>query len=288
MDLAIYIRNHPDHEEEIDAALAAGFKVVTSRCDVEPGDLVIPRYSVLPYPKELEVDVRKRGGRLINTTAQHLEMADIVAMAQRLRPFTPETYTTWAHLRGGPWVVKGRTNSRKHQWNRLMFCESHEDIPRVVGALLDDPLLAEQGIVVREYVPLREFGKGLNGLPITNEWRIFLYKGQIVARGYYWSSHPEFEWLGVDHSTLVRVPHAQRWEGAAPMPHEAVALALTASTLVGDAFMAIDVAEKRSGGWTVVEVNDGCMSGLSMIVPEQFYKNLRTILQADAEKKRSR
>jgi hypothetical protein len=39
-------------------------------------------------------------------------------------------------------------------------------------------------------------------------------------------------------------------------------------------FFAIDVAKTESGDWIVIEINDGQMSGLSMIDPKQFYKNL--------------
>ena len=37
----------------------------------------------------------------------------------------------------------------------------------------------------------------------------------------------------------------------------------------------IDVAEREDGVWRVVELNDGCMSGLSGCIADELYRNLR-------------
>ena len=49
-------------------------------------------------------------------------------------------------------------------------------------------------------------------------------------------------------------------------------VALRASNHVN--FFAVDVAERASGGWTLIEINDGQMAGLSCIEPFGFYKSL--------------
>ena len=40
-------------------------------------------------------------------------------------------------------------------------------------------------------------------------------------------------------------------------------------------FFVLDLAEKKSGGWVLVEINDGEMSGLSENDPDMLYSNLR-------------
>ena len=46
-------------------------------------------------------------------------------------------------------------------------------------------------------------------------------------------------------------------------------------------FFVLDIAEKRDGGWILIEMNDGQMSGLSMNDPDIFYKNLALALKTN-------
>lgn len=96
-------------------------------------------------------------------------------------------------------------------------------------------------------------------MPITNEWRVFCFGQQILASGYYWASYDE-ETVNLRPKTL---------------PEDAYLTVKQAlKRLRPDIFCAIDVAEKASGGWVVVEVNDGQMSGLSLVDPLELYSNL--------------
>lgn len=274
MTLTIYIRQHPDHDEEILAARQAGFKVIHARSCATRGDIVVPRYSLLPFPAELGIDLDAKGAVPIYPVSAHTLVSDVCHIASVLGGHTPKTYTAWYSLPPEKaYVVKGRINSRKHQWNRMMFAPTLADAHRIAGALLDDSLISEQGVVLREYVPLRQFATGLNGLPITNEWRLFYYRGQFLCGGYYWSSHPECEYL---HWAGELPPGP---EGGAPIPPEARKLGDVAGQLVyegtGAALFAVDVAEKADGsGWIVIEVNDGCQSGPSLIPPFTLYRSL--------------
>jgi len=62
---------------EIQAAQKAGFKVLKNRVLVESGDLVIPRYSAIPFFKNLEEDIAYLGGKTINTLNQHNYVSDL-------------------------------------------------------------------------------------------------------------------------------------------------------------------------------------------------------------------
>ena len=237
----------------------------TSRMDLPHDDVIVGRYSVLPYYEELEADLARIGSRLINTVDHHRWIADVMRWAPTvLEGMTPRSWESWGALPEGQYVVKGRTNSRKHQWRTHMFAPTRADVPVIGARLLDDPLIRDQGIIVREYIPLKQIGEGLNGLPVTNEWRTFWLADENgvhkLAAGFYWQgSHPE----------------ARQF---ARFSREADILAQKAADAVASAgprFFVLDLAETASGDWTVIEVNDGQMSGLCGVEADTLYAQLR-------------
>jgi len=67
------------------------------------------------------------------------------------------------------------------------------------------------------------------------------------------------------------------------IPPEALEHAQKAADVLtrkGIPFFVVDVAETVSGGWTVIEINDGQMSGLSMIDPVAFYQSLSRVVKS--------
>lgn len=239
------------------------FPVYRTRAEIPRGSLVIGRYSVLPYHKELEEDVKILGSRLINTTRQHSYVADVQAWYGDIVDQTP---TTWFNLadfkfwkKPGSFVLKGQTNSKKQQWNTHMFAETAEDVDRVYKALSEDGFLSSQEIYIRQYEPLRSFGEGIRGMPITEEYRFFVLDGKIVGSGFYWSQYPEV----AEKNQLTPDAVPRNW----------------LQSIINDIspnvrFFVIDVGRKIDHTWIVIELNDGCMSGLSMVEPEQLYSNL--------------
>jgi hypothetical protein len=266
----VLFRGDIDMEGELDTA-RKHLPTVEYRSQVPPNSSVIARYSVLPYYQELERELVLNGSRLLNSYAQHKWIADLMdwggshgVLSQA--GLTPMSWPNWARLKEGAYVVKGRTNSRKQQWATHMFAPTLADIPIIAARLLDDQLLQDQGLVVRQYVPLRKLAEGLNGLPVTNEWRTFWLKTpngpELLASGYYWqASHPEADVL-------------------AEFAYEGEQLARQAAEIVMEYanFFVLDVAEKEDGGWMVVEVNDGQMSGLCGCEADDLYSNLTRCL----------
>jgi hypothetical protein len=101
-------------------------------------------------------------------------------------------------------------------------------------------------------------------MPITHEYRCFICRGEVLAIGYYWANYveePEVRSL-VD---TRRVPRA---------------LLAEVARRVGDRaeFYTVDVAETSQGDWTVVELNEGQMSGLSCVDAEELYASLGRVL----------
>ena len=229
-------------------------------------ELCVGRYSVLPFYTETYADLVVQGYELANSPQQHRFCADINVWSSVLGDFTPATYPAsygWDRLPEGSYVLKGVTNSRKHKWNTHMFAPTKADVPAVFARLLDDSLIAPQGIVAREYIPLRKLGDSINGLAFTHEYRLFYWRGQFIAGGFYWSS---FE----DAENFREVPAGARELGdriarkiARPRPEAPWAR-----------FYVLDVAETAAGEWILIEVNDGQMSGLSEIDPVEFYRAL--------------
>lgn len=259
---AVYFRRSMQEEEEFEEC-RRHFLTVEQRSLIPAGSLVIPRYSSLPFFLELEVDIKNMGSALINTYAHHQYCADIQNWYTDLQGLTPTTYFHgWSGLPEGAYVVKGATNSAKHQWNRMMFVPSKKDFSSVVSCLLDNAVIAEQKIVVREYVPLRTYRIGINGLPITNEWRFFVLDGKVLCHGYYWASEPDC----IYSATVTPAMWSTLSE---------------AITRIGDKcrFYAIDIAETQQSDGIIIEINDGTMSGISMIPPAEFYSSLKTALK---------
>lgn len=252
-------------EEE---AAKAHFNVVRQRTEVRPGDLVIGRYSVLPFYKELEQDLRIQGAKLINSYRQHQFIADVMAWADILGPdLTPRTWDRLADIPdyGTAFVVKGQTNSRKDRWNTHMFAATKRDAVEVTLRLQEDSLIQSQRIYYRKYEKLAQYHVGLNGLPVTDEYRYFVLNGIPLTGAFYWSSH-------VGDLPILPKPkmaHFQAVEAAVRRLKEADSL---------PPFVVIDVATREDGSVMVVELNDGQMSGLSENDPNVLYARMSYIL----------
>jgi hypothetical protein len=269
MSKYILFRKDRDNQEEYKAARHVwGDYLKESRVDCGGGFEVIGRYSTLPWYGELEKDLIKQGSSLVNTTSQYQWIADM-DWYDTLSDMTPKTYfrSGYANVPDAPngWVVKGLTNSRKFKWKTHMRAPTREDLKQVLNRCHDDVLLGSQGLVIREFVKLRTYETSLHGLPMTQEWRCFFWKGTLVQASFYWSQ-------------------SEKAEDFVTIPPEALKFAQKAADRVKDFnnFFVIDVGElvddmDHHVGWTVIEVNSGQMAGLSCGDPTEFYANLREL-----------
>jgi hypothetical protein len=254
----VLFRNNIEYEDE-QQICQKYLRAVWQRtaCD---NQLVVARYSALPFYRELELDLLNLGCRLINTYQEHLWVANFDYYTD-LAEFTPESWDDYSFpycKRSGPFVVKGRTNSRKLDWDTLMFAPTKRDAMKIAAKLSGDGLIGPQGIVYRKYVPLRTFGLGFNGLPYTNEFRFFFLRERLLSYGYYWS--------GADSIGQIS--------------QDAIALAKKVAKIAAEhvTFFVLDIAETAEGNWILIEVNDGQMSGLSENNPDTLYSNLKAAI----------
>jgi hypothetical protein len=129
--------------------------------------LVIGRYSVLPYYEELEAELRSNGCTMLNSHSQHQWIANFDYYYD-LHQFTPRTWKSLGETSyEGPFVIKGMTNSRKHQWDTHMFAKDRRAAIDVAGRLSNDTMIGLQDLVYREYIPLKTFEIGINGMRRT-------------------------------------------------------------------------------------------------------------------------
>jgi hypothetical protein len=265
----ILYRGREFEDNELAAAQAAGFYCTDSRMTIRTGDLIVPRYSALPFYREQERDVRSVGAKLINTFAEHSYIADIGQWYPDLKDHTPQTWSSIIEIPNketGPFVVKGETNSKKFLFNTHFYSPDRARLRDVISRLLDDTLISQQKLYIRKFEPLKTYMYGLNNLPITKEYRYFIAYGQILSVGYYWSSH-------VDDLRDSDCNMDEILNGGAPCEFmEAVIPKIQAPAVT------VDVAQKSDGSWTVIEINDLSMSGLSENDPHVMYKNLYDVI----------
>lgn len=231
--------------------------------------LVIGRYSVLPFYKELEDDLRDFDCKLINSHAEHEYIANF-DYYHDIKNYTPKTYFSLREViqsgYQGPFVVKGRTNSRKYQWRTHMFAANIDELYRIDNELRMDGFLGFQELIYREYVPLEYWGEGLNGLKHTNEWRAFFYKNNLLSIGYYWSSASDDVINRAKSYSLKELLCSETFF----VTHKVLSQKTN--------FYVVDFARTIEGNWIVIEANEQ-MSGLSENNPDLLYGNLAKCLE---------
>lgn len=262
----ILYREGDDWDDEKESAQKY-FITTKSRMDIKTGDVVIPRFSAIPFYKEQEYDVNSVGAKMINNISQHNYIVDMYNWYEDLIDYTPKTYRRLVDLpEKGPFVLKGQTNSKKFLWNTHMFAVDKAAAIQVESKLHNDSLITYQNIYIREFIKLKTFMIGIQGLPITNEYRFFCYKDVILSGGFYWSSHVEdIKELGINTNSN-QVPES---------------FLRKIINIVKDKVNAyvIDVAETDNGEWIVVEMNLLEMAGLSENNPNIMYSNLKKVLE---------
>lgn len=262
MEPVILFRSSLAEEEELSCAKKY-FNVIESRADIKKGQLVIGRYSVLPYYRELEIDVLKLGAQLVNSNFEHQYVADIQNWYPDFEEITPKT---WMRLEDVPQdytgsvVLKGHVNSRKQLWKTMMFAQTRKEMFDVYFNLMNDSLISHQGVCIREFVDFVKYGiNDITGCPISKEYRIIVYNQKPIAQGYYWSNYAEDVGADVLNEEL---------------PKDFIQDAINRVGFDSN-FWILDIGQLVDGTWTVVELGDAQMAGLSCIDQDIFYKNLR-------------
>ncbi|MBN8465347.1 ATP-grasp domain-containing protein [Corallococcus exiguus] len=198
---------------------------------------------------ELDEAVRALGHRLVTTPAQYAAAHYLPLWYPRLAGYTarsvwtkgPDATEAWRLARKlgpAPYILKDHVKSAKERWAEACFVPAdatREDFERICQNLLDERGdRFERGFVVRRYLPLKVYGRTPAG-PAHLEFRLFFGGGRLIAAEPY-------------HEFDVEVPDFTAFESL--------------GRRISSPFFTLDVAMLEDGGWAVVEVNDGGVSGL--------------------------
>ena len=154
----------------------------------------------------------------------------------------------------GSYIVKDFVKSRKHEWQDACFIEDIENTAnaeRVIGNFIERQGSAlAGGVVLRKFEKLRSIGfHEKSGMPISEEYRVFIYGGQVLIMDDYWQADKALHIS--DEERLWIEANAKK---------------------VKSHFVTMDIARREDGRLFIMELGDGQVSGLQQIKAEEFYK----------------
>ena len=268
MNLPIYLfRRNNAFREEFEACSA----VAPNRCfyrdsvtlkQLSLASHIVFRYCAHPFYRETHNILSEAlpHAHMLNTW-EDFENVTTMSYLRQIEGLTPQSYDGsmgYAKISDCPhgWVLRNTERSLKWKWNTHMRAPTRSDLPLIMSNLLDADM-AVHPIIIREFVPLKTFEIGINGLPFENEWRCLFLRGKCIVSSYYW--------------TVAENPPENE------IPEEALHVAQEVIKRIDSecaGFYAVDVAEKEAGGWICIEVNMGEQSGIGMADPHVYYQKL--------------
>lgn len=208
--------------------------------------------------------IRERDEELVVDPESHALTSYAPAYLPLLGPRTPaarwtegesirEAWEVAQELGRPPWVVKDHVKSAKERWHRACFVPEGSDFQEfseVCEALLDHRAdRFERGFVIKQYVELATLpGFTPEQRRVTDEHRLFFWNGRLVAHAPYYDV-----------------------DSALPEPQRFAEL----GRLVDSPFFSADVARLASGGYTIIELNDGgCAQLPEQLDPRDLFRAL--------------
>lgn len=173
--------------------------------------------------------------------------ADFAEIAEKLKAFGDK-----------PVVLKDYVKSEKHYWAQACFIPSaarQTDVERVTRAFLAlRGKHLNKGLVYREFVALEPLTTHSgSGMPLGKEFRLFYLEKKLLTCAPYWNEGTYDEEL----------PDLDAFNEVAAR--------------IDSNFFTMDVAKQQHGGWLIMELGDGQVSGLpERLHPDEFYKRLKS------------
>lgn len=153
----------------------------------------------------------------------------------------------------GSYIVKDYVKSRKHEWYDACYIPSIEDKEHASNVI--STFVSRQGedlvggIVLRKFEKLKQIGfHEKSGMPISEEYRVFVYAGKVHIVDNYWRNDSEVSFSEEEYRWIEKL-----------------------ATEVRSNFVTIDLARKEDGKLIVMELGDGQVSGLQEIDEKVFY-----------------
>jgi hypothetical protein len=196
-----------------------------------------------------------KGVRILNAPEQYRRAMEFDQFYPLLAGLTPRSLVLRsledcglvAGELGYPVFVKGAVKSNKEQGWKACVAESEAELRALAAGLLERQGRSRGCVIARELAPLRLIETDYAGFPLGREYRVFIYRGQVVALGFYWDEYADSAALAPAEEERVR------------------ALALEAAARLEVPFLAVDVGQLTSGEWIIIETGDAQFSGLSQV-----------------------
>ncbi len=284
LDINFIFCNHPlyqrrvdeDYEEEYQAAGLKHSCVLFSYEDMQDGKLslfgedisgltVYRGWMMKPEMyKAFYEALEQRGIMLINTPEEYNRYHLLPGWYSDFQNDTIESI--WANTsnledainlskgKEGAYIVKDFVKSRKHEWYDACYINNicdKDSVSKVIGNFIrrqDDSLVG--GIVLRRFERLKQIGFHENSrMPLSEEYRVFIYAGRILAIDDYWTDKHNVK-LSEDEYTWIK----------------------TIAERVKSNFVTVDLARKEDGSLVIMEFGDGQVSGLQQLEADSFYR----------------
>ena len=153
----------------------------------------------------------------------------------------------------GAFIIKDYVKSRKHEWYDACFIKDirdKENTERVINNFINrQGSNLEGGVVLRKFESLKSIGNHKDsGMPISEEYRIFVFKGEVLIADNYWNDSGKVN-ITEDEYTLIE----------------------SIISKIESSFITIDLARKTDGNLIIMEMGDGQVSGLQQMDEYEFY-----------------
>jgi len=154
----------------------------------------------------------------------------------------------------GSFIVKDFVKSRKHEWYDACFIKDVADTGNTAKIITN--FVNRQGsdlnggIVLRRFENLKKVGyHDKSGMPISEEYRVFIYAGRILIIDDYWRENETVKFSDEEYQWIESVVRRVRSN-----------------------FVTVDLARKENGELIIMEFGDGQVSGLQQIDSSDFYR----------------
>ncbi|MEM6268286.1 MAG: ATP-grasp domain-containing protein [Bacteroidota bacterium] len=223
----------------------------------------------IPTPEryaDLYAAAARRNIFLLNDPEAHLRAQEFDRMYPHLVELTPKSVVIRAPdeieaaiaALGFPIFVKGAVQSRKSRGLKACLAENGAELRTLTAHLFALENRSRGRVIAREYVPLRHT-RMAGQFPQGREYRLFIYREEILAWGYYWEEPDELAGLTAEEAAAV------------------LGLGREAARRLGSPYVAVDIGQGVDGRWWVIETGDAQFSGLSQAPHLQLWARLARI-----------
>lgn len=279
----------PDYASEKEAAVQSGYSFSLISFEELISNNVITALKYVDASPELEIGIYRgwmltpaqyewlysgllnKNIQLINSPMEYQHCHYLPDSYEKIKGMTPasewttdttsENVISLAQSFGKvPLIVKDFVKSEKHHWNEACFIPDASDgksVQKIVEKFLElRGNLLNQGLVFRTFEPLQFLtDHSQSGMPLTKEFRIFFARKQVVALAHYWD----------DVAYQGELPDLSKF--------------LDIAQGIDSQFFTMDVAQKTSGEWIIMELGDGQVAGFPDNLDQlQFYHQLSEVV----------